>query len=184
MPFFHKKISYFFVAFISILIVSGCGSTPSNNTTITKNPTTSSQNKENLPTINFDKLNELTKNNFTNSKTYPLIQDTDFSLLDNKGSLNGKIIVLTAIVGDSINKNNLLSLADSMLRSYGSNASFMYSNLSAPSQESYGGIFDLYDARLIIVPASSPKSKSFIDVYIPAGMQTKKAITLGKDFKN
>lgn len=170
-----QKISCILILLIGLFCIGGCGSSPKSDE---KN--TSSQVAQHT-NVDFNKIDEMARKDFLNSETYPLVQDISFSMVDRNGR---KVIALSAIVGDSISKENLLSLADSMLRSYGSWASLLYEDtFSAPSKDSYGSVFDDYDAWVIIVPASDPKHKVYISTPIPAGMQTKKTIEPENDFR-
>lgn len=167
-----KKLAFVLMLCASFLMV-GCGSSTQDDS---KQDTSIQQENG----IDFDRLNAAVKKDFVNSKTYPLVRDTDFSLMRKDGK---KVIVLTAIVGDSINKQNLLSLADSMLRSYGFHSSGMDDSLSSPTKTSYGVIFDKYDALIIISPVSDTKGKYYIYTSIPAGTQTGTHISTTSDFK-
>lgn len=193
-----KKISVLIITFILLCsVIAGCGSSPKSNETEKANTSTSEEmvndNKssetdpkaevsildDKIASINFDELNKITEDQFKKSETYPLIQDIAFFVKDND------TIVMSAIVGDSISKENLLSLADSMIRSYGSNAELYFdSNLKGPDKDYYGELFDKYNIFIIITPASNPKEKTYIYKSIPAGAHTKVKIVPTDDFPN
>lgn len=134
--------------------------------------------EDKLKKVDFDYINNDAAEYFKNSDTYNMVQDVSFSIQEKNGK---KIVLMSAIVGDSISEQKLLSLADSMIRIYGSDASFG-TDLKGPEKDYYGEIFDAYDIFIVISPASDPQNKTYLMKSIPAGAHTKIQLKPDNDF--
>lgn len=184
-----KKLLIILLSVIAIFTFAGCGSDNSSSSSSETSSSSSSSSsiaqdkkqiaEDKMASIDFDKLNKTTEDQFKNSKTYDMVKDISFEIKNEGGK---KTVVMAAIVSDDISRETLLSLADSMIRSYGSNAS-MGTDLTPPSKDYYGEIFDAYDIFIVIVPASDPKHKDYVYEAIPAGAHTNIKIEPTDDFK-
>ena len=134
--------------------------------------------EEKLKKVDFDYINNDAAEYFKNSNTYNMVQDASFSIQERNGK---KIVLMSAIVGDSISEQKLLSLADSMIRLYGSDVSFG-TDLKGPERDFFCKQLAAYDIFIVISPASDPQNKTYLMKSIPAGAHTKIKLEPDEDF--
>lgn len=179
-----KKFLLLLCIFIMSLSILGCGNELPQETKQTNSSEVSKIDKhkekveEEVKKIDFDYINKDAINYFKNSQTYPMVKDASFSVEEKNGK---KIILMSTIVDDNIDERTLLSLADSMIRYYGTSTS-LGTDLNGPTRDNYGEFFDLYDAFIVISPASDPKNKTYLMKSIPAGAHKNIKLTPNEDF--
>lgn len=108
---------------------------------------------------------------------HPMVADAYIEVDYNK-----KLVTMTMVVNPTTDKSAALELADTMIRRFSSNVVTYDSSFTAPSGNSYGGLFDKYDIAIAVaqVQHKDNRSKWLYDQYITKGMHTKQ----GPDWKS
>ena len=108
---------------------------------------------------------------------HPMVADAYIEVDYNK-----KLVTMTMVVNPTTDKSAALELADTMIRRFSSNVVTYDSSFTAPSRNSYGGLFDKYDIAIAVaqVQHKDNRSKWLYDQYITKGMHTKQ----GPDWKS
>ena len=102
--------------------------------------------------IDFEKLNSDLHEDLqigANSEDYPFVQDYYVGVSDDK-----KTIFLTAVVDDSTDPEKALDFADTLVRRANLNAQLQDGSIESPSKDTYGGLYDRYQAIVGVGRAS------------------------------
>lgn len=158
-----KKTFLLIVMILSMCFTYGCGDS-----------SVPDKSKPNVFSYDLTPVYATTAQEFMDKKNYPMVRDIYFGTKkDDK-----KVIVMSAMVGTATSKRHALELADTMIRRFAANATTKY-GIAAPSNDSYGGLFDNGGYTIYILIAAN-ESNVLYEKFIMPGLHTKQ----GPDWKN
>lgn len=94
------------------------------------------------------------------SADYPFVQDYYVGLSD-----DGKTINITAVVDDATAPEKALDFADTLVRRTNLNAQLQDSSIESPTKDTYGGLYDRYNALVGVARASDTNNSKAWLVY-------------------
>lgn len=163
----YKKWWFWVIIALLVLGLFGCqGGSDEESANVTEPETTEEAVEEATeePTektaavdIDFEKLNSDIHEDLligSESEDYQFVQDYYVGISD-----DGKTINMTAVVDDATDPEKALDFADTLVRRTNLNAQLQDSSLESPQKDTYGGLYDRYNALIGIARASDQNNQ-------------------------
>ena len=172
-----KKFVLSILILIVFLLTSGCGSSnvPEKNSAAPVAKTSAATEK------GIDEKWALVDKEFkAEMYSYPYVVDASALRDESK-----KELTFSAILQPATKPANVLDFADTMLRRYATLAqTYLGKDYKSGSKDYYGGLFDDYNAMIIIAPQGATEPKDcFVFDHITRKMHTQQKIELTKKYR-
>lgn len=162
---------------IVCLLMAGCGSSNSDG----KNSSNPAEKTSAATQKGIDEKWALVDKEFkAEMSSYPYVVDASALRDESK-----KEITFSAILQPATKPANALDFADTMLRRYAALAqTYLDKDYKSGSKDYYGGLFDDYNAMIIIAPQGATEPKDcFVFDHITRKMHTQQKIELTKKYR-